>query len=357
MSARAIGGSAHPSDLSARAQEVLRSIISHYILTGEPVGSRTIAKMNWEGLSPASIRNVMADLEEFGYLTQPHTSAGRVPTDKGYRYYVDTLLPGQRLAPQERAVIDTSLQGLGGEFSEAMPPVARLLSRLSSQVAYLLAPPRHDAVLKHIEFIRLGEKRILVVFVDQADAVSHRVMDTETDHDPKVLERAGRYLVTEFAGRTLRAIRVDLVARMAEEKARFDSLLNSALDLGSRYLDAEAEARQLVVEGTANIVHHPELADLETMHNLFSTFEEKHRLVTLLDRYLDVGGTRVVIGSEAADLALGRMSLVASPYRFADGGTGWLGIMGPTRMEYDHAVALVEYVSGLLSTLLRRRNP
>jgi heat-inducible transcriptional repressor len=346
-----------PAELATRAHEILRKVVAHYILTGEPVGSRTIAKMTGEGLSPATIRNVMSDLEDLGYLTQPHTSSGRIPTDKGYRYYVDTLLPAARVGAHDRAVIDSSLRGVGGELNEAMEVVPRLLSRLTSQVAYLLAPPSSDAVLKHIEFVRLHPKRVLVVFVDSAEVVSHRVLDTEEDYEPAELERAGRYLVAEFGGRALGEIRRSLVTLMAEEKARFDSLMHSAVSLGTRYLDAEAGERRIVVEGTANIMNHPELADLTTMKSLFATFEEKHRLVTLLDRYLDRSGTRVVIGSEAADLALGRLSLVASPYRLGDGGTGWLGIMGPTRMEYARAVALVDYISRLFSTLLHHPGP
>jgi heat-inducible transcriptional repressor len=352
MSANPLAGS--QTELSPRARDILRTVIGHFILTGEPVGSRTISKMSWEGLSAATIRNVMSDLEEAGYLTQPHTSAGRVPTDKGYRFYVDTLLPSGGLGPQDRALIDTTLRGLGGEFSEAMEHVPKLLSRLTSQVAYLLAPPRADAVLKHIEFVKLHPRRILVVFVDQAEMISHRVLDTEEDYEPGDLERAGRYLVAEFADRSLRDIRERLVALMAEEKARFDGLLHDAITLGTRYLEAEANERRLVVEGTANIINHPELADVDTMRSLFATFEEKHRLVQLLDRYLDPQGPRVVIGSEAADLARGRVSLIASPYHLGDGGTGWLGIMGPTRMEYDRALALVDYLSRLVTSLLQR---
>jgi len=343
-------------ELSARAQEILRSVVTHYILTGEPVGSRTIAKMNWEGLSPASIRNVMADLEEMGYLTQPHTSAGRIPTDLGYRHYVDALPPAGRVMPQDQAMIDTSLRALGGEFSEAMEAVPRLLSRLTRQVAYLLAPPPSDSVLKYIEFVRLHPRRILAVFVDGTEVVSHRILDTADDYAQADLDRAGRYLVAEFAGMSLRDIRQDLVNRMAQDKAAFDTMLRDALTLGTHYMKAEEGERKLVVEGTANIIDHPELADLQTMRSLFETFEEKHRLVTLLDRYLDPAGVRVVIGSEAEDLTSGRMSFVASPYRLGDGGTGWLGIMGPTRMEYERAVALVSYISRLFSTLLHRSN-
>ncbi len=340
--------------LDVRSQEILRNIIANYIMTGQPVGSRTIAKMNWEGLSPATVRNVMADLEEMGYLVQPHTSAGRVPTDKGYRYYVDTLLPAANLGARERSVIDARMSKVGGEFGEAMEEIPRLLSRLTSMVGYILSPPPSDAVLKYVEFLRLSKRRILVVLVDTTESVSHRVLDTEEDYAQADLDRAGRYLVTEFAGATLSDIRLRLVRLMAEEKAAFDSLLKNAVTLATRYFDAESQERKVVLDGTTNIMKHPELSDVETMRSLFATFEEKHRLVKLLDRCLDQGGVRVFIGSETADPVLGQLSLVASPYRREDGASGWLGILGPTRMEYDRTVALVDYISRLFSTLLTR---
>jgi heat-inducible transcriptional repressor len=340
--------------LDARSREVLKCIVAHYILTGEPVGSRTIAKMNWEGLSPATIRNVMADLEETGYLAQPHTSAGRIPTDRGYRYYVDGLLPGGRLGARERSLIERSMAGTHGEFSEAMELIPKLLSRMTSQVGYFLSPPHGAAVLKHIEFVRLHARRILVIFVDRSEVVSHRVLETESDYDQESLDHAGRYLVTEFAGLTLAEIRRRLVDRMAEEKARFDRMVLDAATLGTRYFEAESGERKVVVDGAANILNHPELADLETMRRLFETFEEKHRLVELIDRCIDRSGVRVVIGSETADPGMDRLSVVGSRYRLSDGGTGYFGILGPTRMEYDRAVTLVDYISRLFSTLLTR---
>ncbi len=338
--------------LDARAQEILKDIIVNYITTGEPVGSRLIARMTREGLSPASVRNVMADLEEMGYLAQPHTSAGRVPTDKGYRFYVDSLLPAEALGPRDRALVEAGLSGLGGEFIGAMEAIPKLLSVLTRQVGYFVSPPIADAVLKHIEFVRLHEKRVLVIFVDAAEVVSHRVLDTEEDFKPEDLERAGRYLVSEFGGMTLSQIRGRLVTLMAEEKATFDNMLKNAVSLGTRYLEAESGERKMVMEGTTNIMKHPEFADIETMRKLFETFEEKHRLVKLLDRWLDRAGVRVLIGSETDDPALGSLSLIASPYHLNDGGTGWLGILGPTRMEYSRAVALVDYISRLLSRYL-----
>jgi heat-inducible transcriptional repressor len=346
--------SSNQQELDARSREILKNIIAHFILTGEPVGSRTIAKMNWEGLSPATIRNVMSDLEEMGFLAQPHTSAGRVPTDKGYRYYVDGLLPAARLRPGERSLIEKSLADTHGEFSEAMERIPKLLSSLTSQVGYFLTPPHGDAVLKHIEFVRLHDRKILVIFVDRSEVVSHRVLETESDYQQESLNRAGSYLVTEFGGLTLSEIRRRLVDLMAEEKARFDRMLRDAATLGTRYLETEPGERRVVVDGTTNILNHPELADIATMRRLFETFEEKHRLVELLDRCIDQTGVKVVIGSEVADPDMGRLSLVGSQYHLEDGGIGYFGILGPTRMEYDRAVTLVDYISRLFSTLLTR---
>jgi heat-inducible transcriptional repressor len=343
-------------DLDPRARDILRRVIASHILTGEPVGSRTIARMNREGLSPASVRNVMADLEEMGLLAQPHTSAGRVPTDKGYRFYVDTLLTAGRLPSRERALIDESLAGVAGELSEAMEVIPRLLSHLSSQVGYFVSPPIADAVLKHIEFIRIHERRVLAVFVDRSGVLSHRVLETREDYGQADLDRAGRYLVEEFSGRTLREIRARLVALMAEEKAAFDTLMKSAITLGVGYLEAEPGEHRLVLEGTTNLMRHPEFADVGTMRRLFETFAEKHRLVTLLDRCLEEGGVRVVIGSETDDPSLGNLSLVLSTYSLGAGSCGVLGILGPTRMEYARALALVDYISRLFSASLTRHS-
>jgi heat-inducible transcriptional repressor len=338
--------------IDARAEEILKKVIVNYILTGEPVGSRTIAKLSREGLSPASIRNVMADLEETGFLTQPHTSAGRVPTDKGYRYYVDALLDPVRLAPRDKALIDESLARVASEFGEAMEIIPKILSRLSSQVGYVVSPPIREAVLKHIEFVRLHGRRILCVFVDRSGVVSHRLIEVEEDYEQRDLDRAGRYLVEDFAGLSLGEVRSRLVTLMAEEKAAFDVLLRNAINLGTRYLDAELDERRLVLEGTTNIMKQPEFADIDTMRRLFETFEEKHHLVKLLDRCLDAPGVRVVIGSETDDPALTSLALVASPYRVDSRSTGIVGLLGPTRMEYERAVALVDYISRLLSSLL-----
>jgi heat-inducible transcriptional repressor len=340
--------------LDARARDILRTVVVGYIVTGEPVGSRTVARMTREGLSPASVRNVMADLEEMGFLVQPHTSAGRVPTDRAYRFYVDTLAGPESLPSEEQAVIRDSLARLGAEPGHAMEAVPKLLSRLSHQVGCFVSPPIADAILRHIEFVRLGERRVVALFVDRASNVSHRLLETEEDYSQPDLDRAGRYLAEEFSGKSLREIRTALVALMAQEKAAFDRLLRSAIRLGVSTLMAEPEERRLVLEGTTNIMKAPEFADIGTMRRLFETFEEKHRLVGLLDRCLDQQGVQVVIGSEAEDPDLNQLSLVLSRYQGEEGASGVFGILGPTRMPYDRAVALVDYISRLLAGSLTR---
>jgi heat-inducible transcriptional repressor len=340
--------------MDTRTREILKSVVVNYILTGEPVGSRTIARTTREGLSAASVRNVMADLEESGFLTQPHTSAGRIPTDKAYRYYVDHLAGHDALGADDRAAIREALAGPGAEPGGSMELVPRLLSRLSRQVGCFVAPPIGEVVLRHIEFVRVGEKRVVAVIVDRLGMVTHRLLETSADYAQPDLDRAGRYLVEEFAGKTLREIRAELVALMAHEKAVFDRLLRDAVSLGTSCLAPEPEERRLVLEGTSNIIQAPEFKDLDTMRRLFATFEEKHRLVGLLDRCMNEAGVRVVIGSESADPALHDLSLVLSPYPGQEGAAGVFGILGPTRMAYDRAVALVDYISRLLSASLTR---
>jgi heat-inducible transcriptional repressor len=298
----------------------------------------------------------MADLEEQGFLAQPHTSAGRIPTDRGYRRYVDMILPGRTLPRGDQALIDESLGGSAAGMSEAMESIPRLLSRLTSQVGWFVAPPIQTTVLKHIEFVRIHERRVLAVFVDRAGTLTHKVLETDRDYPQAELDRAGRYLVEQFAGRTLQEIRAGLVALMAEEKARFDTLLKNAVALGAGFVNSRVPEKRLVLEGTSNLMKPPEFADVGAMRGLFETFEEKHRLVALLDRYVDQPGVQVFIGTENGDPALEHLTLVVSKYSLDDRVGGTLGVLGPTRMEYERVVALVGYISRQFSDLLHRHD-
>jgi heat-inducible transcriptional repressor len=340
------------TELDRRDREILREIIRSFIETGEPVGSRTIAKVHPEGLSPASIRNIMADLEEAGYLMQPHTSAGRVPTDRGYRYYVDSLLTGIELPRSDRAKIAEVIRK-PGSLPEALEEISRLISRLTHQVGFVVSPDHTRAVLRHLEFVALGPHRILAILVDRAGVIHNRIARTSEDFSQEDLDRIGRYLVTEYQGKTLPEIREALLAKMKEEKAAFDTLLAQAISLGAQIMEpAEEAGKQVYVKGTSNILNEENFADIDEMRKIFETFEARGKMVKILDEVSDSEGLRIVIGSEHPDPSLAHLSLVASPYKMGDRPAGVLGVLGPTRMEYARAIAFVDYISKLLSKIL-----
>ncbi|HEV8337281.1 MAG TPA: heat-inducible transcriptional repressor HrcA [Candidatus Polarisedimenticolia bacterium] len=340
------------TELDRRDREILREIIRNFIETGEPVGSRTIAKVHPEGLSPASIRNIMADLEEAGYLMQPHTSAGRVPTDRGYRYYVDSLLTGIELPRSDREKIAEVIRK-PGSLPEALEEISRLISRLTHQVGFVVSPDHTRAILRHLEFVSLGPHRILAILVDRAGVIHNRIARTSEDFSQEDLDRIGRYLVAEYQGKTLPEIREALLAKMKEEKAAFDTLLAQAISLGTQIMEPTDEAgKQVYMKGTSNILNEGNFTDIDEMRKIFETFEARGKMVKILDEVTDSEGLRIVIGSEHPDPSLAHLSLVASPYKMGDRPAGVLGVLGPTRMEYARAIALVDYISKLLSKIL-----
>jgi len=339
-------------ELDQRDREILKAVIHNFIQTGEPVGSRTISKFHPEGLSAATVRNTMADLEEAGYLMQPHASAGRVPTDRGYRYYVDSLLSGAELPRSDRQRVAEVLRH-PGNLSESMEEISLLLSRLTHQVGFVVSPDHNRAVLRHIEFVSLGRQRILAILVDRSGVIHNSLGETSEDLTQEELDRIGRYLVSEFQGKTLTEIRAALLEMMREEKAAFDTLLSRAIALGTQFLQAQEEAdKQVYVQGASNILKQSDFSDLDQMRRLFDTFEAKGKLVKILDEVMGKEGPRVIIASEHPALNLPRISLIVSPYKVADRAAGALGILGPTRMEYARAIALVDYISKLLSRIL-----
>jgi heat-inducible transcriptional repressor len=339
-------------ELDNRAREILREVIRNFIQSGEPVGSRTVSKQYAEGLSAASIRNIMADLEEMGYLMQPHTSAGRVPTDRGYRYFVDSLLTGIELPRSDRERVAEALRGQAA-LPEVLNEISRVISRLTHQVGFVVSPDHTQAVLKHIEFISLGKRRILAILVDRSGVIHNRIAEISEVLSQEELDKIGKYLVSEYQGKTLSEIREALFQKMKEEKARFDTLLSRAIALGTQFLKAQEEAdKQVFVQGTSNILQQAGISDMEEMERIFETFEAKGKLVKILDEIVRSEGLQVLIGSENRDPALTHLALVASPYKVADQTVGVLGVLGSTRMEYARAIALVDYISKLLNRIL-----
>lgn len=344
-------------ELNDRARDILKGLIQEYVRTGKPVGSRRLAKINREGLSAATIRNIMSDLEEGGFVAQPHTSAGRIPAEKGYRFYVDALLYARELPSKEAERISRSLEQ-ETDPGELMTKTSQILSEFSNNVGFVLAPPVSLAVLKHIEFLNISERRVLVVLVTRAGLVQHRLIQIDEELSQGELEEAGRYLVKNFEGRTLFEIRDELLALMSEEKALYDRLLKNVILLGSASLvKAEAEtpdSPEVYIGGTAKIITRPELADVNRMIALFQTFEQKSRLVKIISECLKItpGGPTVTIGLDKHLPAMRDWAVVASPYLYNNQVWGSLGILGPARMEYARAISLVDYVAKLFGKIL-----
>lgn len=336
-------------ELTERQREVLRAVIQDYIHTAEPVGSRRVARQYGFRFSPATIRNTMADLEELGYLTQPHTSAGRIPTDLGYRYYVDSLMDRRRLSRAEESMIEKRFRPAWGEVDELMRETTKILSSLSRSVGIVMAPKWDHLAVKRIEFVPLSGGRILVILIAKSGQVQHKVVTIDETIPQEELNGIAR-LLNELLedGKTLSQVRQLLVKRMGEEKARYDALLRKALTLNQKSL----EEGGVYIGGTTNIMGQPEFADIEKMRAIFSAFEEQSKLVKILDQCLAHEGLTIIIGFEHAVLELQGLSLVTAPYWCGEELWGALGVIGPTRMEYSRIVPLVDFTARLVSRYL-----
>ena len=339
----------HDEELDSRCREVLREVVGQYVATGEPVSSRTLAKSGKFGLSPASLRNAMADLEDLGFLFQPHTSAGRVPTDRGYRFFITNLMRSKRLSTHEREVIDEQFAQTG-DLEEVMQDASRLLARMSDQVGVVFMPTLQQLVMRSINFIEVSETRAMVVVVTTNGVVVNRIIETASHLTREELEAVGRYLTVEFEGRSLVAIRDRLESMLDEERARYDALHNRTISLGIEAIeDVLPHEHDLVVQGAVSILNKPDFADTSAMRRAMSAFEEKEKLVELLNRCLDADGIQILIGSESRFTESYNLSLVAARYGPAGSPAGTVGVIGPTRMEYSRMATLVDYLGRALS--------
>lgn len=340
--------------LSERDAQVLRIAVEDYVATAEPVGSRTISKKMGYALSPATIRNIMADLEEMGYLAQPHTSAGRVPTGAGFRYYVDYLLSRRELARVDRdrlarmAVVDDT------PAEELVRHVSRLVSNISRQACVVILPQVGHRPLRSVHLVRAGTDRLLVIAVLEGGWVQHRVIEGEAGLTAEEIARINNYF-NEFAvGLTLPQLRSRVLREMRLEKARYDRLMRRALLYSARVLADPGEA-EVVVEGRANILDQPEfMEDLQRLKRILRAFEEKSVIVRLLDRAIESGAVQISIGPENEAEEFRDVSVVASGY--GHGGTaGGIGLIGPVRMDYSRVIPLVEHTARLLGSLFENR--
>jgi len=337
--------------LDDRSREVLKSLIQLHIATGEPVGSESVARLMSRQVSPATIRNIMAELERLGYLDHPHTSAGRMPTDEGYRFYVDSLMSHRPLPAPDAAAIESELRPADSP-THVMQSASTLLSRLSRNVGFVLAPHVAQGTLRHIDLVRLPYPRILAVVVSGAGLVAHRVIELEEELTQDELQTCANYLNTNFAGVSLLAIRARLVDLMQEEKALYDSLLQRAFAVGEQAFAVDGDGSDVYLEGASTILEHPEFEDISQMREIFRTFEAKSRLVKILNACLG-DGVRITIGHENPDPGLRTLAVVSAAYP-VEGEAAWgVGVMGSTRMEYDRMIALVDHVARAVSAALK----
>jgi heat-inducible transcriptional repressor len=344
--------------LTVRQHQILSSLVAEYIEQGAPVSSSWLAEHVPFGLSPATVRNILVRLEEQGLVRQPHTSAGRVPTDSGYRLYVDLLLGSRRRSKPSREM-ELRLRR-SGTVGDLLEHASHEVSRASHQIGFALAPASATARLRHIDFVNLDGARILVVVVAAGGQITHHVIETEERYDAVTLTQAANYVNAEFAGMTLDEARTAIVERMREERLLYDALLARMLTLARNGLDAVEPEETLHIQGASLLMD--EMDDLggdaadrqqafETLRAFFRMIEEKHQFVELLTRSMEASGLVVVIGSEHSSPGLRAFSLVAAT--FQDGNrSGAVGIIGPTRMHYHRAISVVDGVSQAVSRLL-----
>lgn len=351
----------------ARGQIVLSAVVNEHLVTGEPVSSKSIAEKfaSVSGLSSATIRSVMSELEDFEFLEQPHTSAGRVPTDKGYRYYVNNLLGVLSLSNDDLRLINEEF-GFGDfengvKTDRLMERTSQLLSALSDNVGIVVSPSLAKDRMEHIEFVNLSDKRVLVVLVSAPNIVHNKIIRLKDSFSNDELEHTARYLNKEFVGKSLAEIRVRILGLMHEETALFDKMLQTAMILCSQSIeDADDLRGEIYVGGASNILTKRDFADLERLRLLLRTIEEKSRLVQILTECIvqDAavkGGVQVIIGSENSTASLQNCTLITAPYRIGGGeAVGTLSVLGPTRIEYARMISIVSFVARRLEKTMSK---
>ena len=339
-------------ELDSKSKEVLGSIIIKFISSGMPVGSKAISKKDKSGYSPATIRNIMAKLERSGLVFQPHTSAGRVPTDMGYRFYVDSLMRSRELSSKEEQHINKSFDSIAGNMEDLIEVASSLLSDFSENVGIVLHPKFSKTKFKDVRFIKLNHLRILVVLVSQGGFIFNKVITVEEKIPQLELDRIANYLVEQFSGLTLMTVKKRLVKMLSQERALYKELLKGIMFITDKRLSEETSADALYFSGTSKLLGQPEFFDLKRTRELLKAIEEKEMLVKILTKCLDDEMARVIIGSENTCEVLRDLSLITSIYKFGNIPLGLVGILGPTRMDYAKGISLVDYISRSLSKVI-----
>ena len=335
--------------LSERAQSLLKALVERYIADGQPVGSRSLSRLSNLELSPATIRNVMADLEEMGFVASPHTSAGRIPTPKGYRLFVDTLLTVRPMEEVERQQLETQLAP--DDPHRMVNAASQILSDLTHFAGVVVSPRRRGAVLRQIEFFGLAERRVLLIIVASDGDVQNRVLITDRNYSPSQLTEAANYINQHYAGLEFDQLRGKVRGELPDRPHDISGLLKAAIDTGSEAMRTPADG--MVISGGRNLLEVDELSgDMHRLRRLFELFERKTQLLELLEQSERADGVKIFIGGESTLVPLDECSIVTAPYEVDGQVVGTVGVIGPTRMAYERVIPIVDVTAKLLSSAL-----
>jgi heat-inducible transcriptional repressor len=348
--------------INRRAQKILQAVVKEYLQSGEAVGSRVVTRRHELGLSPATVRNVMSDLEEMGLLEQPHTSAGRVPTDQGLRFFIDSLLKVRGLSPKEKdeirqRYIEQSQRAGVDAVTDVVQRTSRLLAEITRHTGIVLAPDPSLQRFQHIEFVPLSDGKLLCILVTSEGRIENKLVQVDVTVDPSRLERIHNYLDALLGGLNLTEVRRRILHELGLEKNRYDDLVSAALRLGQAALDPTENGRagDVVVTGQANIVDLARTDDpamLQRMRHLLQALEDKQVMLELLDRTMHADGIQVFLGAETAIASLAESSVVAVPYGPEERPLGAIAVIGPIRMNYSKVISVVDYTADLVSQII-----
>ncbi len=341
----------HPV-LNERTQHLLRTLVERHIRDGQPVGSRTLARDAGLDLSPATVRNVMADLEELGYLRAPHTSAGRVPTARGYRFFIDELLRLRPLDQQEIAILRRRIDQPTHNPTELARSVSDLLSGITQLAGVVMLPRRNVSTLRQVEFLPLSENRVLVILVLNSLEVQNRIIQTRRSYGAAELQQAAHYLNEQFTGKDIQQVREALLRDLRETRDSLDHLMQTVVEMAEQTFETEQNGEDYVVAGQTHLMQYADLSDLDKLRQLFEAFNHKRDLLHLFDQCLCAEGVQIFIGEESGFEVLEDCSVVTAPYSVEGQVLGVLGVIGPTRMAYDRVIPVVDVTARLLAAAL-----
>jgi len=343
-----------PTIINERAQHLLKVLIQRYISDGQPVGSRTLSRDAGLDLSPATIRNVMSDLEELGLIVAPHTSAGRVPTPQGYRLFVDSLVRYKQPNDGEIRKLETQLLHQIDDRNALLGSVSRMLSSITSMAGVVTVPKGQGAVLRQIEFLPLSDNRVLVILVLNDHEVQNRILHTEHGYSASELQRAANFINDNYVGTDLADIRLRLIEDLDATRDSMNQAMHDIIAVAQSAMEgAGAEDETYVLKGETNLMRFAELSDVETLKRLFDAFSRRRFMLELLDRSISAGGVQVFIGEESGYQIFDDVSVVTAPYEIDGGRVGVLGVIGPTRMAYDRVVPIVDITARLLGSAFK----